>query len=89
MFGQGNDFCKKITYQHRGRPEELIARSFRNDYNPRIAVTVDMIATGTDVKPLEVPALHARREVSQGYYEQMKGRGVRSLDARQPEAREQ
>jgi len=54
-------------------------RSFRNDYNPRMAVTVDMIATGTDVKPLEV-LLFMRDVRSRGYYEQMKGRGVRSLD---------
>jgi type I restriction enzyme R subunit len=54
--------------------------SFRNDYHPRIAVTVDMIATGTDVKPLEV-LLFMRDVRSKGYYEQMKGRGVRSLDA--------
>jgi type I restriction enzyme R subunit len=53
--------------------------SFRNDYHPRIAVTVDMIATGTDVKPLEV-LLFMRDVRSKGYYEQMKGRGVRSLD---------
>jgi type I restriction enzyme, R subunit len=53
-FGKGNDFCQKITYRTTGvKPEELIA-SFRNSYFPRIAVTVDMIATGTDIKPLEV-----------------------------------
>jgi type I restriction enzyme R subunit len=52
-FGKGNDFCQKITYRVSGKkPEELIA-AFRNSYNPRIAVTVDMIATGTDIKPLE------------------------------------
>ena len=43
-------------------PKELIKR-FRTYFNPRIAVTVDMIATGTDVKPLGVPALHARRQL--------------------------
>ncbi|MDZ8236668.1 MAG: DEAD/DEAH box helicase family protein [Nostoc sp. ChiQUE01a] len=48
-FGKGNEFCKKITYKISGeKPENLIA-SFRNSYNPRIAVTVDMIATGTDI----------------------------------------
>ena len=53
-FAKGNDFCQKITYRVSGKsPEELIAE-FRNSYNPRIAVTVDMIATGTDIKPLEV-----------------------------------
>ncbi|MCZ6680469.1 MAG: DEAD/DEAH box helicase family protein, partial [Candidatus Poribacteria bacterium] len=50
-FGVGDDFCQKITYQS-DKPEDLIAR-FRNSYNPRIAVTVDMISTGTDIKPLE------------------------------------
>ena len=49
---QGNDFCKKITYQTAESPKELIKR-FRTDPMPRIAVTVDMIATGTDIKPLE------------------------------------
>jgi type I restriction enzyme R subunit len=51
-FGKGNEFCKKITYRTRGKPETLIA-NFRNSYYPRIAVTVDMISTGTDIRPLE------------------------------------
>lgn len=50
-FGEGNEFCKKITYSAEN-PESVLS-SFRNDYYPRIAVTVDMIATGTDVKPIE------------------------------------
>lgn len=78
VYGQGNAFCKKITYRADEDPDSVLA-SFRNDYNPRIAVTVDMIATGTDVKPLEV-LLFMRDVRSKGYYEQMKGRGVRSLD---------
>lgn len=49
-FGMGNEFCQKITYGA-DDPEAALS-SFRNDYNPRIAVTVDMIATGTDVKPI-------------------------------------
>ena len=55
-FGKGNDFCQKITYRtdRRRRPEDSDRRDFRNSYNPRIAVTVDMIATGTDIKPLEI-----------------------------------
>ena len=78
MFGKGNDFAKKITYEtDGGDPEELI-RSFRNDYNPRIAVTVDMIATGTDVKPLEV-LIFLRDVKSELYFEQMKGRGARTI----------
>ena len=53
-FGKGNEFCQKITYRvGNANPEDLIA-AFRNSYHPRIAVTVDMIATGTDIKPLEV-----------------------------------
>ena len=77
VYGQGNAFCKKVTYKAEEDPDSILA-SFRNDYNPRIAVTVDMIATGTDVKPLEI-LLFMRDVRSRGYYEQMKGRGVRSL----------
>ncbi|THU05138.1 DEAD/DEAH box helicase [Lampropedia puyangensis] len=79
VYGQGNAFCKKVTYKAEEDPDSVLA-AFRNDFNPRIAVTVDMIATGTDVKPLEV-LLFMRDVRSRGYYEQMKGRGVRSLDA--------
>jgi type I restriction enzyme R subunit len=78
VYGQGNAFCKKVTYKAEEDADSVLS-SFRNDYNPRIAVTVDMIATGTDVKPLEV-LLFMRDVRSKGYYEQMKGRGVRSLD---------
>jgi type I restriction enzyme, R subunit len=78
VFGKGNDFAKKITYRtDTGNPEQLI-REFRNTYNPRIAVTVDMIATGTDVKPLEV-LIFLRDVKSEQYFDQMKGRGVRSI----------
>ena len=78
VYGQGNDFCRKVTYSE--RDADGVLASFRNDFHPRIAVTVDMIATGTDVKPLEV-LLFMRDVRSRGYYEQMKGRGVRSLSA--------
>lgn len=75
-FGEGNDFCRKITYSAEN-PESVLS-SFRNSYNPRIAVTVDMIATGTDVKPIE--CLIFMRDVrSKNYFEQMKGRGTRVL----------
>ena len=75
-FGEGNEFCKKITYSAEN-PESVLS-SFRNDYYPRIAVTVDMIATGTDVKPIE--CLIFMRDVrSKNYFEQMKGRGTRTL----------
>lgn len=76
-FGQGNEFCKKITYQA-DNPQSTLSE-FRNDYNPRIAVTVDMIATGTDVKPLEC-LLFMRDVKSKNYYEQMLGRARRVLD---------
>ena len=53
-FGKGNEFAQKITYRTTGvTPKELI-KAFRNSYHPRIAVTVDMIATGTDIKPVEI-----------------------------------
>lgn len=78
VFAQGNDFCKKITYNVSGvKPEELI-NEFRNSPSFRIAVTVDMIATGTDVKPLEV-LIFMRDVHSELYYEQMKGRGCRTI----------
>lgn len=79
VYGEGNAFCKKVTYRADEDPDTILS-NFRNEYYPRIAVTVDMIATGTDVKPLEV-LLFMRDVRSRGYYEQMKGRGVRSLDA--------
>lgn len=79
VFAKGDEFCKKITYNiGRQNPEELI-KSFRNTSEFRIAVTVDMIATGTDIKPLEV-LIFMRDVKSQMYYEQMKGRGVRSIN---------
>ena len=84
VFGKGNDFCKKITYQSKhpetGRPAqgEQLIQEFRLSPQLRIAVTVDMIATGTDVKPLE--CLVFLRDVrSRVYFEQMKGRGTRVL----------
>lgn len=77
VFGEGNDFAKKITYRTQEKPDALI-KAFRNDPMPRIAVTVDMIATGTDIKPVEV-VIFMRDVKSEGYYEQMKGRGVRTI----------
>ncbi len=77
-FDEGNDFCKKVTYKIDEDPKSLLNR-FRNSYYPRIAVTVDMIATGTDVKALEV-LLFMRDVKSIGYFEQMKGRGTRTIN---------
>ena len=80
VFDKGNDFCQKITYKTTGvKPEDLLA-SFRNSYNPRVVVTVDMIATGTDIKPVEV-VFFMRNVRSRSFFEQMKGRGVRTISA--------
>ncbi|MBF0112964.1 MAG: DEAD/DEAH box helicase family protein [Desulfamplus sp.] len=90
-FGERNEFCKKITYKvskdvvdkdgcliQKGEDPDTLLSSFRNEFYPRIAVTVDMIATGTDVKPLE--CLFFMRDVkSRNYFEQMKGRGTRTI----------
>jgi type I restriction enzyme R subunit len=90
-FDEGNDFCKKVTYKvkkdkknkegkviEKGEDPKSVLNRFRNSYHPRIAVTVDMIATGTDVKPLEV-LLFMRDVRSVNYLEQMKGRGTRTI----------
>ena len=78
-FGEGNDFCQKITYKTTGaKPSDLI-QDFRNSYKPRIAVTVDMIATGTDIRPVEI-VMFMRAVQSRVLFEQMKGRGVRIID---------
>jgi type I restriction enzyme, R subunit len=77
-FNEENHFCKKVTYKATEDPKSVLAQ-FRNDYHPRIAVTVDMIATGTDVKPLEC-LLFMRDVKSRNYFEQMKGRGTRVIN---------
>jgi type I restriction enzyme R subunit len=84
VFGKGNDFAKKITYNSK-HPEtgksakgETLIQEFRTSPQLRIAVTVDMIATGTDIKPLEC-LLFLRDVRSRVYFEQMKGRGTRVL----------
>lgn len=81
VFDEGNTFCKKITYKIGKREAEEAIKAFRTDPQYRITVTVDMIATGTDIKPLEC-VMFMRDVKSQSYYEQMKGRGTRviSLD---------
>jgi type I restriction enzyme R subunit len=105
VFGKGNDFCQKITYntgtarmvtpaefdesgnkiseekveyKSSGVTSDDLLKAFRLVYNPRIVVTVDMIATGTDVKPLEI-VIFMRAVRSRLLYEQMKGRGVRVI----------
>lgn len=78
-FGKGDDFCQKITYLTTGRTPKDLIQDFRNSFNPRIAVTVDMIATGTDIKPIEI-VMFMRTVKSRLLFEQMKGRGVRVID---------
>lgn len=95
-FARGNDFCEKITYKTsrvrlvdpetgaitygKGKNTDELLSSFRNAYEPRIVVTVDMIATGTDVRPLEI--VFFLRDVKSGnYFEQMKGRGSRVISS--------
>ena len=76
VFGKGNDFAAKITYNARDPKRQL--QAFRTSPTLRVAVTVDMIATGTDVKPLE--CVFFMRDVrSAQYFEQMKGRGARTI----------
>ncbi|MDR0523424.1 MAG: DEAD/DEAH box helicase family protein [Candidatus Methanoplasma sp.] len=76
VFSEGNEFCKKITYSA-DDPKSVLS-SFRNEYYPRIAVTVDMISTGTDVRPIE--CLVFMRDVrSKSYFEQMLGRATRTI----------
>jgi type I restriction enzyme, R subunit len=76
VFGKGNDFAAKITYNAKDPKGHL--QAFRTSASLRIAVTVDMIATGTDVKPLE--CVFFMRDVrSAQYFEQMKGRGARTI----------
>ena len=77
-FDKGNDFCRKITYKVKVPPAEQRIAAFRNSYNPRIVVTVDMIATGTDIKPVEI-VFFMRNVQSRSFFEQMKGRGVRVI----------
>jgi type I restriction enzyme R subunit len=84
-FGEENKFCKKITYKSEEDPKSVL-QQFRNDYYPRIAVTVDMIATGTDIRPLEV-LLFMRDVKSRSYYEQMKGRGTRTCSIEELKAK--
>ena len=77
VFGRtDNRFVQKITYSA-GDSNELI-RQFRNDRDFRIAVTCTLVATGTDIKPLEV-VMFMRDVESLPLYIQMKGRGVRTI----------
>lgn len=78
VFNESNEFCKKITYKVGKKEAENAIKAFRTAPTFRIAVTVDMIATGTDIKALEC-VMFMRDVKSQSYYEQMKGRGTRVI----------
>jgi len=78
-FGKGNDFCKKITYRVTGVSTDDLIAEFRTCYDPRIAVSVDMISTGTNIKPVEV-LLFMRLVRSRVLLDQMVGRGTRVID---------
>lgn len=80
-FGLSNMGAVKITYkaaESGHKPDELL-QAFRTGYDTRLAVTVDMIATGTDVKPIEC-VVFMRMVKSRNFFEQMKGRGVRIIN---------
>lgn len=78
VFGRehSDGFVQKITYSA-GNTDQLI-KDFCNEKRFRIAVTVTLVATGIDIKPLEV-VMFMRYVKSQLLYEQMKGRGVRTI----------
>lgn len=76
VFGQGDDFVKKITGSPSvDRPLQRI-REFRNRPNPRIVVTVDMLTTGVDIPSLEF-LVFMRPVKSRILWVQMLGRGTR------------
>jgi len=74
--GQVPEFAQKITYSA-GDSNTLI-NNFRNDRKFRIAVTVTLVATGTDVKPLEI-LLFMRDVNTEPLFIQMRGRGCRKI----------
>jgi len=78
VFGKGNDFAAKIT--SKASDAKGLLQQFRNSPTLRVAVTVDMIATGTDVRPIEC-VFFMRDVKSRTYFEQMKGRGARTINA--------
>jgi type I restriction enzyme R subunit len=78
-FGRGNDFASKITYKTTGLTPKQLIHDFRTGFFPRISITVDLIATGTDIKPIEA-VVFLRTVKSKVLFEQMKGRGVRTID---------
>lgn len=69
-------FVQKITYS--SDDSNALIRDLRNEKDFRIAVTVTLVATGTDVKPLEI-VMFMKDVFSEVLYTQMKGRGCRVI----------
>ena len=78
MLGLDDTGVQKITYRSTGRSGQDLIKDFRTNHRFRVAVTVDMVATGTDIKPLET-VIVLRDVRSAQYFEQMKGRGARNI----------
>ncbi len=77
VFGRTDDnFVQKITYSV--NDANGLIKKFRTDVDFRIAVTVTLVATGTDVRPLEV-LIFFNDVHSETLYAQMKGRGCRTI----------
>ena len=69
-----NDAVKKITGSI-DKPSQMIRR-FKNEFDPRVAVTVDLLTTGIDV-PEITNLVFLRRVSSRILYDQMLGRATR------------
>lgn len=78
VFDKDARFAQKITYRASGRSGQELIQDFRTDHLFRVATTVDMVATGTDIKSLEV-LIFLRDVRSAQYFEQMRGRGARTI----------
>jgi type I restriction enzyme, R subunit len=74
----GGKEVEEPTFKSSGLDPEALLSSFRNSPYPRVVVTVDKIATGTDVRPLEI-VFFMRSVGSRNFFEQMKGRGSRVI----------
>ena len=70
------NYVQKITYS--AEDSNALIRDLRTEKDFRIAVTATLVATGTDVRPLEV-VLFMRDVGSDVLYTQMKGRGCRTI----------
>ena len=78
VLGLDDTGVQKITYRSTGRSGQDLIKDIRTSHRFRVAVTVDMVATGTDIKPLEC-VIFLRDVRSAQYFEQMEGRGARTI----------